>query len=144
MWKYKNKNVVEIPEGYVGFIYLITNKTDGRIYIGKKLFNSTKRSKIGVREKAATKTRKKYKINITDSGWQCYNSSCAELQNDIKTLGEQNFKRVILELCSNKTQLNYKEVWWQFKYDVLAINSYNGNISGKYFKPKKEITNANN
>lgn len=139
MWKYKNKNIVAIPEDFIGFVYLITNKLDSRIYIGKKLFNSTRRSKIGVREKAATKTRKKYKINIKDSGWQDYHSSCTELQNDIKTLGKENFTFKILELCKTKAELTYKEVKTQFEFNVLETNSYNGNILSRFFKPKTII-----
>jgi len=43
-WTYQNQPVEEIPEGYIGFVYLITNTTTGQKYIGKKLaqFKRTK------------------------------------------------------------------------------------------------------
>ena len=43
-WTYQNQPVTEIPEGYIGFVYIITNKTTGQKYIGKKLaqFKRTK------------------------------------------------------------------------------------------------------
>jgi hypothetical protein len=36
-WTYKNKEVTEIPAEFIGFVYLITNTTNDRKYIGKKL-----------------------------------------------------------------------------------------------------------
>ena len=36
-WTYQGKPVDEIPDEYEGFVYLITNTTNGRKYIGKKL-----------------------------------------------------------------------------------------------------------
>ncbi len=44
LWTYQNQPVDEIPEGYIGFVYLITNLKTGQNYIGKKLtqFKRTK------------------------------------------------------------------------------------------------------
>ena len=44
LWTYQNQLVEDIPEGYIGFVYLITNLTTGQKYIGKKLaqFKRTK------------------------------------------------------------------------------------------------------
>jgi len=43
-WIYQGKEVTEIPNEYEGFVYLITNLTDNRKYVGKKLakFKTTK------------------------------------------------------------------------------------------------------
>ena len=38
MWLYNNELIETIPEGMVGFVYLITNLTNNRKYIGKKNF----------------------------------------------------------------------------------------------------------
>ena len=36
-WTYQGNKITNIPEDVVGFVYLITNTTNGRMYIGKKL-----------------------------------------------------------------------------------------------------------
>ena len=36
-WIYKDKVVEEIPDGIEAFVYLITNNTNNKKYIGKKL-----------------------------------------------------------------------------------------------------------
>jgi len=43
-WTYQGATVEEIPQGVEGFVYLITNTTNNRKYIGKKLakFKTTK------------------------------------------------------------------------------------------------------
>jgi hypothetical protein len=33
-WTYQEKDITELPEDCVGFVYLITNTTNGRKYIG--------------------------------------------------------------------------------------------------------------
>ena len=38
-WYYNDKIVDELPEGTVGFVYLITNLTNNRKYIGKNWHN---------------------------------------------------------------------------------------------------------
>jgi hypothetical protein len=53
-------------------------------------------------------------------------------------MGEECFKREILVLCKNKKQLSYYEVYWQMKLDVLAIDSYNENIAGKFYRKDLE------
>lgn len=138
MWKYRNKNLQVVPEGYFGFVYLITNLKDGRIYVGKKQFATKTKSKISKREIAATKTRKRVKITVKESNWKDYNSSSEELIADYTKLGAGAFEKRILEFCEDKRCLSYKEVWWQFKYNVLEVDSYNGNILGRFFKPKEK------
>jgi len=43
-WTYQGKKVKEMPEGVEAFVYLITNKSNGMKYVGKKLakFKTTK------------------------------------------------------------------------------------------------------
>ncbi len=36
-WTYQKKKIKELPEDCEGFVYLITNLTNDRKYIGKKL-----------------------------------------------------------------------------------------------------------
>ena len=36
-WTYRGKEITNMPEDVVGFVYIITNTSNGRMYIGKKL-----------------------------------------------------------------------------------------------------------
>lgn len=140
-WIYKGKivnSIEDVPNGMYGFIYLITNKTSDRFYIGKKILKNSLNKRLGKKERAMlpiTKGRKPTKKKvITESNWQTYWGSSVELSEDVLKLGEDNFSREILFFTKNKKQQSYFEVYYQFKYDVLTSNSYNLNISGHYFK----------
>lgn len=137
-WQYQSKDVTcleDIPDNdkYVGFVYEITDKETGKFYIGKKSFTASEKRKIGVREKALTKTRKKTKLIVKESDWKKYYGSCVELKADVKTFGPERFTRRILKLCCTKKYLNYCELANQILHEVLHSNSYNGNILGRYF-----------
>jgi hypothetical protein len=121
MWIYENKEFTEIPAGFTGFVYKITNLVDGREYFGKKLFWFTK-----------TKIIKKKKKKIKEeSDWKEYYSSSEELKQDVLKLGKENFKREILFLCKNKGMMGYLEAKLQFQHEVLEIPNkfYNKQIS---------------
>lgn len=107
-WLYNGNELTE-PGVYYGFVYLITNKIDGRKYIGKKFFWTTKRKQVN-------KKRKSYKV---ESDWQEYWSSSDELRADVERLGRENFTREILHLCMNKGTTNYLEAKEQFVREVL-------------------------
>ena len=36
-WTYQGETIDELPEGCEAFVYLITNKVNGMMYVGKKL-----------------------------------------------------------------------------------------------------------
>ena len=121
-WYYKDTPVTEMPEGCVGFVYLITNLTNDRKYIGKKLakFSRTKPPLKGKKNRRRTKV---------ESDWQTYFGSSDELNADVEQLGTENFKREILFYCSNKAQLSYIEAREQFNHKVLESEEYyNGHI----------------
>ncbi len=131
-WEYRGECLEQPPEGYYGFVYIITNLKDGRIYIGKKAFSYRKKTKLSKR--ARKTTRKRVSVTRTDSQWQDYYGSSLDIKADVKSLGKANFKREILYLCANKAQLNYMEAKEQFARDVLKTNSYNKWIGVKVFK----------
>lgn len=142
-WRYKSKTVTTITdlpnhEFLEGFVYKITNTLTGQIYIGKKVLYSNLKKRIGVREKAATKTRKTFHRIRKESDWQTYYGSSKDLQADIIKLGKDNFKREIIELCCSKKYLSFCEVAWQIKLDVLKTNSYNGNVLGRWYSRDME------
>lgn len=131
-WMYQGQCLETPPEGYYGFVYLIRNKLDGRIYVGKKAFSYKKKTKLSKKAKKAT--GKRVKIEQVDSQWLSYFGSSLDVKADVKKLGEDNFTREILYLCKNKAQMNYLEAQEQFSRKVLLTNSYNKWIGVKCFK----------
>jgi hypothetical protein len=126
MWFYKGKVFTsEMIEDYVGFVYLITDKSNNKKYVGKKLLTS-KRKLAPLKGK----TRKRTVIKETD--WQKYYGSSEEVKLMVEEKGVDNFHREILYLCMSKGQLGYLEAKYQFENDVLLRDDYyNGIIQCK-------------
>ena len=128
MWLFEDKEITELPEDCVGFVYLITNLTNNRKYIGKKLAKFSKTSVKTVTLKNGTKKKKKIRSKI-DSDWMEYYGSSNELNKDIEILGKENFKSEILFFCKSKAECSYIEARTQMDMRVLeSDNYYNGNI----------------
>ena len=127
-WLYESKQVDILPEDCVGFVYLITNKLTGRMYIGKKLAKFSKTTYKVVKLKNGNKKRKKIRSKI-DSDWQLYYGSNDQLNKDIQALGADNFTREILFYCKSKAECSYIEAREQFNHRVLESDDwYNGHI----------------
>ena len=126
-WLYQNQVIETLPEDCVGFVYLITNLTNGRMYVGKKLSKFSKTTQKTVKLKNGTKKKKKIRSKI-DSDWQTYYGSNTHLNNDVQTLGPNNFKREILYYCTSKAELSYLEAKEQFDRCVLESDDYYNGI----------------
>jgi hypothetical protein len=140
MWTFNNIIVEELPEDCVGFVYLITNKANGRMYIGKKLSKFSKTTYKTVTQKNGVKKKKKIRSKI-DSDWMEYYGSSIELNKDVEALGKDNFTREILFYCKSKAECSYVEAREQFGRKVLESDEYyNGQISvrvhGSHIKNK--------
>lgn len=128
-WLYQGNLIEELPESCVGFVYLITNSTTGRKYIGKKLAKFAKTSYKVVKQKNGIKKKKKIRTKV-DSDWRDYYGSSEELSKDVTTLGKESFTREILHYCTSKAQTSYLEAKEQFERRVLETKDYyNGQIS---------------
>ena len=114
MWTYNNKPFTEIPDGYVAFVYVITNTVTNRKYVGKKLFKFTRTSK---------KKGKRVKKQV-DSDWIDYYGSNKELLSHVDLFGKEKFKREILYLCKSKGEASYMEAKEQFNRDALISENY--------------------
>ena len=117
-WQYNNTDFTEdlIGDNY-GFVYLITNTTNNKKYIGKKFFYSTKTKQVKGK-------KKRYKAS---SDWQTYYGSSAELAQDVLSLGHENFTREILHLCRSKGECGYLEAKEQFIRGVMETDEYYNN-----------------
>jgi len=124
-WVYEGKKY-ELPEDYdhkdvYGFVYLITNRATGRMYVGKKFFWSKKTLPI-------TKTRKRRKKLLVESDWKDYYGSNTYLKEEIEQQGSEMFHRQILHLCKTKGECAYMEAKEQFDRDVLIDDKYYNGI----------------
>jgi len=139
-WTYQGKEVYELPDDCVGFVYLIVNTTTGKMYVGKKLAKFAKTTYKTVKLKNGNKKKKKIRSKI-DSDWQEYYGSSTELTEDINTQGPDKFTRQILYYCKSKAECSYIEAREQFSRRVLESDDYyNGQISvrvhGSHIKNK--------
>ena len=129
-WMYLERpfNSDDVGDNY-GFVYNITNLTNGRQYIGRKYFWSHR--------KPPGKKRRVKK----ESDWKKYYGSCPELKEDIERLGRQNFSRTILSLHKTAGKTNFEETRQLFIHGVLTESLdtggpayYNSNILSRYFR----------
>jgi hypothetical protein len=121
LWSYQGNIVEEIPEGYIGFVYIITNLRTEQKYIGKKLvqFKKTRPPLKGKRLK---------RRSVVESDWRDYWGSSDRLNADIQALGTENFTREILYLCKSKAEMSYLEALEQFERRVLETDEYYNGI----------------
>lgn len=121
-------NSIDVGDNF-GFVYLITNLTNKRQYIGRKYFWSFR-----------TPKGKKRKVR-SESDWKRYYGSCPELKDDIKKFGKENFSRQIISLHATKGKVNYEETKQLFVNGVLTESLddgtpkyYNSNVLGRYYR----------
>ena len=120
-WTYQNQPVDEIPEGYIGFVYIITNLQTGQKYIGKKLAQFKK-------TKPPLKGKKLKRRSTVESDWRDYFGSSDRLNADVQALGPEKFTREILYLCKSKAEMSYLEAREQFERRVLESDDYYNGI----------------
>lgn len=120
-WTYKGKEVKEIPDDIEGFVYIITNLTNNKKYIGKKLakFKTTK---------PPLKGRKNKRRGHKESDWRDYWGSSDKLNEDVQALGTDKFTREILYYCNSRGLMSYLEAREQFERRVLESDDYYNGI----------------
>lgn len=114
-----------------GFVYLIINTTNNKLYVGKKKTITETRVKV-----AGRVNRKRV---VKPSNWKSYWGSCKELKEDIKKIGVDNFEKYILASYDELHSVNYGEAELQFFLKVLDEDGdydfYNKNIKITSMRP---------
>ena len=123
MWTYENKLYDEAPKEYMGFVYLVTDLTTNRKYIGKKLFWNTRKLK-------PLKGKTRRRTQVVESNWKIYYGSNEELQQLVENSHAERFEREILYLCAKKGEMSYLEAKEQFDRNVLLSDEYYNNFIG--------------
>lgn len=115
----------EMIGDYTGFVYIITDLDNQRMYVGQKNFWTPKTRSV---------KGKKKRIKVI-SDYKEYYGSNLELQERVKLLGADKFRREILHLCSNKGTQNYLEMREQIDRRVMETEDYyNSFVGGKIHK----------
>lgn len=134
MWIYNNKEIIDLPDDVIGFVYLITNTSNDKKYIGKKLAKFAKTRYKMHTQKNGKRVKKKIRSYV-DSDWKTYYGSSEALTKDIELLGYGHFEREILRMCYSKAECSYWEAKEQFYNGVLESDAwYNGQISVRCHK----------
>ena len=123
-WIYLGKEFTsdDLGNNY-GFVYRITNTTNGHDYIGRKFFHT-------IKKRPPLKGKKNKRHTKVETDWKTYWGSSEQLQKDIDTLGKDKFSREIIRLCKTRGETNYCEAYYQFTEGVLLKdNNYNGIIN---------------
>jgi hypothetical protein len=134
MWIYNNKEIIDLPDDVIGFVYLITNTSNDKKYIGKKLAKFAKTRYKMHTQKNGKRVKKKIRSYV-DSDWRTYYGSSEALAKDIELIGHSHFQREILRMCYSKAECSYYEAKEQFYNGVLeTADWYNGQISVRCHK----------
>lgn len=119
-WTYKGEEYPNEDESIFGFVYLITNKLNGKKYVGKKFLTF-----------AGYKTVKGKKKKIRkESDWKSYYGSSPALQKDVEEHGKDNFTREILYLCRSRGECTYIETREIFARNALLKENYYNEFVG--------------
>lgn len=121
-WLWNGEPIEHIPQPHETFVYLFTNKINGKQYIGFK-------TAVSVTTKSVKGKKKRMKV---ESDWKNYFSSSQELLKDVGKYGTGAFIREIVALTVNKSIGKYYEAYYQFTKGVLTDNSdryYNGIVN---------------
>ena len=129
-WKYHDKEILtedDIPvDKAIGFIYIITQISTGRRYLGRKLLTKSSSKQVGGVKK---KTRKA-------SDWREYWSSSPKIKEWIKEAGgTDDFKREIILFVTSKGMLAYGEEACLYIVGALESDKWiNDNIRSRIYR----------
>lgn len=124
MWYYGDEQFTSDMIGdYIGYVYCITDLSNDKKYIGKKLFQSMRKL-----PPLKGKTRKRTKV--MESDWMDYYGSSEEVKSLVEEHGGERFRREIIHLCNSKGEMSYLEAKEQFDREVLLSDEYYNEFIG--------------
>lgn len=127
MWYYEGEVFTsEMIDGHIGFVYEITDLSNGKKYLGKKKLSATRTLK-------PLKGFKRKRKVISESDWMDYYGSSEEVKALVLESGAERFSRRILRLCKTTAEMSYYEMKEQMAQDVLLKPNhyYNAFVGGK-------------
>ena len=117
-WIYNGKTFADTDIGtYVGFVYVITEVSSGKKYVGKKGFWSRRTLKP-----LKGKTRKRKIVTISD--WKEYYGSSDTVKLLLEENGPKSFNREIIHLCDTKGEMSYMETYEIFHRHAIIKEEY--------------------
>ena len=124
-----------LPKDAVAFVYQINR--DGKYYIGKKNFYSTRKKPFGKKElaKVTDKRKKTYHIVKKESNWQEYLGSSVPVDKLIDS--GCSYEKVILRICNSLKESTWYEEKLLFQ-NLGMSNCLNESIRRVYYKEEVE------
>ena len=122
MWYYNGKIFDNSIDDWYGFVYLITEKSTDKKYIGKKFFWKKKTL-------PPLKGQKRKRRSVVESDWKTYYGS-SDLLNENVQKNPDDYHREILHLCKKRGDCAYYEAKEQFDRKVLFDKQYYNEFIG--------------
>lgn len=136
LWQYNGRELrdEDIVPGSMGFIYLITQLSTGKFYIGRKLLTSASSKMVNGKKK---KVRK-------ESDWKNYWSSSPKIKQWIEDAGgTADFTKEIISFCQSKGSLAYSEELALYSVGALESDKWiNDNIRSKIYRSWVKLDDA--
>jgi len=115
------------PHDYFGFIYLITDLTSGRMYLGKRQYWSSRQRIKGCKSKVTDRQSPKWKPCCwSESDWRFYKGSSKSFAKWQEEHPNHEYEYRIIRECRCRGTLHYAEVEAQVKCGALTARDSDG------------------
>jgi len=134
-------NILNDKSQVIGHIYIITNTTTNKQYVGQTVSHRKNHNKYRL-----FGYESRFKDHISEAICNTKKKQCTYLNNSIRKCGKEAFKVELITTC-NKEELDTLEELYIKQYNTLYPNGYNLTKGGKVFKniiTDIEPTNATN